>query len=866
VLDDAEWRLRKAKSLVKLLALAPGHRLHREQVMDLLWSDLDAEAAANNLHKTLYVARRTLEPDLPPSTASSYLHLQGDLVTLRARGELWIDVDEFEAAANAARRSRDPARYESAVELYVGDLLPEDRYEEWAVGRREVLAAGYLGLLIELAQLHEQLGHVEAAVAALRETVAREPAHEEAHRLLMSLYAHAGQRHQALRQYQQLRQALERELDAEPEAESERLYQEILAGRFPPAPAPRLGAGLVASPSRAAAHDAVLVGRDRELDDLEDVLERLFAGDGQLIFVAGEAGVGKTRLCREVAERIRRRGGTALVGAGYEQEGRLPYGPFVEAFQQLAGSTSAGELRSLLGKTDQELGRLIPSAAPGQRVGGGTGDRQRFFAAVGNLLRKLAEASPVLLVLDDLHAADEASFQLLHYLARTLKDAPVLILSTHRPEEAGPTTSLGQLLAALTRERLCSSIELGRLSARQSDVLVGSLLGEAPVERTVFDAVHELAAGNPFYTEEALRSLRESGQLEQVDGRWRVTGQVSPVPAQLAQLVVARIERLDPRARAALNLAAVAGREVPYRVLRAAADLSEPELLDALDICLAGRVLDEAADGYRFNHPVHRAALYERLSRARRATLHGRVAAALETLYADGLEAQTEALAYHHLRSEVPGQAVPHLIAAGDRAAAVHANEAAVEAYQRAIELLGTTGAPEAAPALLAELSEKLGDRYSLMGETGRELAAYASAIGSLSGADDMAKLPRLHRKAAHACLAQHDADLAESHLDEVDRVLADRPDDAERGRVLRVRAHWQWERGSYEAGVRAAEEALALAEQHGEVADTIAAYSTLALVFHSHGDWQRGLHFVIDHLGDVSDAPQLAELCDAYL
>ena len=228
-----EWRRRKAAHLLKLLALAPGHRLHREQALELLWPDLEPEAAANNLHYTLHAARRVLEPDLAPSASSAYLGLQHDVVALCPAAPLWLDTEAFEAACVAAPCTQDPAAYEAALALYRGDLLPEDRYEDWTIGRREELRRLYLSLLLELARLHEERGALSAAVRALERAVASEPGQEEAHAGLMRLYAQTGQRPQALRQYEQLRAVLERELGVAPEAATEQLYQAILAGQVP---------------------------------------------------------------------------------------------------------------------------------------------------------------------------------------------------------------------------------------------------------------------------------------------------------------------------------------------------------------------------------------------------------------------------------------------------------------------------------------------------------------------------------------------------------------------------------------------------------------------------------------------------------
>ncbi|MBI3974423.1 MAG: hypothetical protein HY332_24345 [Chloroflexi bacterium] len=189
-MPEAAWRLRKAGSLVKLLALAPGHRLHREQVLDWLWPDADPRAATNSLHRTLHAARHVLEPSLLSGAPSRYLHLQGDVLALSPAAPLWIDVEAFEAAAAAARQTREPAAYEAALDLYAGELLPQDRYEDWAAPRRDELHQLYLALLLELAQQHEVQGDPARAIGTLERAVAGEAAHAG----LMRLYALTGRR------------------------------------------------------------------------------------------------------------------------------------------------------------------------------------------------------------------------------------------------------------------------------------------------------------------------------------------------------------------------------------------------------------------------------------------------------------------------------------------------------------------------------------------------------------------------------------------------------------------------------------------------------------------------------------------------
>lgn len=233
VIPETAWRLRKAKSLVKLLALAPGYRLHREQVLEWLWPDLDSEAATNNLHRTLHAARRILEPDRASLQPAAYLRLQEDILLLSPSAPPWTDVAAFEAASVAARHAQKPTAYHAALEHYSGDLLPEDRYEDWATSRCEELRQLYLALLAELAHLHAGRSEFAAAISVLRQLLVSEPTLEEAHIGLMRLYALTNQRYQALRQYQQLRDVLRQELDATPTAVAQRLYQDIQLGRFP---------------------------------------------------------------------------------------------------------------------------------------------------------------------------------------------------------------------------------------------------------------------------------------------------------------------------------------------------------------------------------------------------------------------------------------------------------------------------------------------------------------------------------------------------------------------------------------------------------------------------------------------------------
>jgi predicted ATPase/DNA-binding SARP family transcriptional activator/DNA-binding CsgD family transcriptional regulator len=295
IAQDA-WRLRKAAALVKLLALAPGHRMHREQAMELLWPNAGRKAASNSLRSTLHAARKVLDPAM----GSLYLASEDESLVLCPAGGLWVDVDAFEQAVATARRSQDPAAYRAALELYLGELLPDDRYEEWTENRRHGLRKVFLSMLIELAGLYEARGDYGRSLETLQRALGVEPTYEEAHADLMRLHALSGRRNEALSQYEQLSGALSRQFGTEPDVTTRRLRDEIAEGAFPPPPSllddrPQEGTSDL-SRHNLSKPRTNLVGREREILEVKRALSAT-----QLLTLTGTGGSGKTRLALEVA-------------------------------------------------------------------------------------------------------------------------------------------------------------------------------------------------------------------------------------------------------------------------------------------------------------------------------------------------------------------------------------------------------------------------------------------------------------------------------------------------------------------------------------------------------------------------------------
>lgn len=317
-IPSSAWRLRKASELVRVLCVSPRHRLHREQLIDQLWPDRPPDAALNNLHQAIHVARSALGSN--EDAAHSLLVLRDGYLTLCPNGDLWTDIEAFDRAVRGAGSTSSLATLNEARELYRGEPLPDDRYAEWAVGPRETLTQDYLSLLTRIAELEERDGRWDAAIDCVRKILDLEPMDEAAHRSLMRLYAIGGRRQLALRQFEWLRTSLARELGVEPSHESVDLYRGILEGRVHAQaqsganPASSAGSGPAADEAggppatsgsgRQVARRAVsrsshnlpvqlssFIGREREVRLIEQLLDGTRA-----LTLTGPGGAGKTRL------------------------------------------------------------------------------------------------------------------------------------------------------------------------------------------------------------------------------------------------------------------------------------------------------------------------------------------------------------------------------------------------------------------------------------------------------------------------------------------------------------------------------------------------------------------------------------------
>ena len=641
----SDWPRRSAKTLIKLLAIQPGHALHREQVIDVLWPKVNAESALNSLAKALHVARRALQPGLPRRQDSAYLRLADGMLVLNTERVI-VDADEFEQLAEDALRRREIAAYDAAFAAYGGELLPEDRYESWCSERRTALAELHTRLLLGMAEGLERRGSYSEAAERLRDVLQQDPTREAVHRQLMRLYAWMGAPDQAMRQFHSCEAVLRHELDLTVQPETISLYDEILASRLPLQRSGRdrangngNGNGNLSqsSPVHAAANGCPFVGRERVIRHMVGQLVRRDGEQPGMIVVSGETGVGKTRLMDEFAIQASAQGAVTLCGGRGAHAEQFACGAFAVALEDYAANRSEAE-RTELARAYPTLARFVPSLAAGIPLPAPASDLRDYyldlFPSIVQFLMDLARTKPVLLVLGDLHEADAVGLDLIKYLAHLAVGTPLLMVGALRDPDIEADAGLPQMIEAMTRERLWLRIDLHCLSLQATDQLVHAMLPSADVSDDTLAQIYAQSRGNPLFVRELVEGMSAHGSPVAADeGCQDLSWLAARLPTRRRILIGMRLALMDEPLRRVLGLAAAVGAtEISLSQLRAGAAALKPPvdipvLFDALDRALRLRLLEERGEGYAFRHPVVRAALYDCLPRHRRDELRAALTA-----------------------------------------------------------------------------------------------------------------------------------------------------------------------------------------------------------------------------------------------
>jgi DNA-binding SARP family transcriptional activator len=642
-----EGRLRpRARRLLAYLLLHRQAPSVREQVAFALWPDSSEPEALGTLRRALSDIRAAL----PPPEAGEWISVTRSALRWSNDAVYSLDVEAFERSIQQAT----PAALHDAVALYAGDLLV-DLDDDWVLVERERLRQVQFLAVLRLVAHHRALSEYDTAVGLARHALALDPLAESVHRELIALHYLAGDRASALAQYERLRALLHDEIDVEPMAETQALRAIIIQGAaLPVAPIAQPLATLTAHASHP------LIGRAAEIDWLSALWEGAATGRARLVIISGEAGVGKTRLTRGLADYVTRRGGLALVGHCYEFERALPYQAIVE---MLRGATNQLRHANLAPAHRAALARLAPdllgaAGVPATAIEISAEEvRAQLYEALLQVFLTLARGQPSLLIVEDAHWAGESTLDWLTYIAPRLQASRLLVIITYRTDEVGATHALARLRQRFAPEGLSAALSLTPLSREAHHELVTQLSGLSPASAaSIAERLFAETAGNPFFLYELVRGLLESGQIMAQAGHWTgsfVTADLTagdaalPLPDSLRTTIDTRLGRLNEMSRMFLSLAAVAGRVFDYQIVRRAGGWAEEQALEALEDVLArGFVLAcDASSTFAFAHHLVREIIYSGLTAPRRAYLHRRLAETLAQAASRQPPASTLALA-----------------------------------------------------------------------------------------------------------------------------------------------------------------------------------------------------------------------------
>jgi DNA-binding CsgD family transcriptional regulator len=442
-----------------------------------------------------------------------------------------------------------------------------------------------------------------------------------------------------------------------------------------------------------------MVGRGDQLKFLLDAVSETLGGRGQVVVIAGEAGIGKSRLVAEVRQEAERRGMTALTTQFFEQDASLPYAAFVDLVRSLLRSPIPVRTLSCLAPHAEELIKLVPELelafpdlAPRHRLEPEQ-ERRRLQRTVAQFVTGLADGGLVLVV-EDVHWSDDASLEVLLQLSRLAPDAPVLLLVTCRSDESHP--ELDHLLASLERERLAAEIVLPRLGRSDVDAMVTAILASyPPPSEAAITKVYALTDGNPFFVEETVGSITEAVNRRPGD-LWEADSLVGPqIPRTVRDVVLRRSAHLSAGASRTLALASVVGQRFDFGLLLAITGATETDLLaDLKELVAAWLVIEVSADRFGFRHALTREAVYSGLLARERRALHAEIAVATELTSADALDAYRASLSYHCFEAGDWRRALDHALVAGTQAEAQESPRATIEHLDRAIVAAGHLGVP----------------------------------------------------------------------------------------------------------------------------------------------------------------------------
>lgn len=484
------------------------------------------------------------------------------------------------------------------------------------------------------------------------------------------------------------------------------------------------------------------IGRLEERTHLIELAERVKKASGSLVLIAGEAGVGKTRLTEEVAQEVRRLGLLVTLGHCQEMEGAPPYLPLIEQINHAARIVNPEALREALGDSAPEVAKLLPdlrkrySDIPDPVTLPPEQERHYLQHGVCEFIERAARVQPMLLIFENLHWADESSLLVLNHLAQRLHEIPVLVIGTYRHDEVNPGSPFAEVLPHLLRYGLAQEFVLTRFNEDGVSALLEGRAGKKPPTELV-SLIYGETEGNAFFTEELFRHLNEAGKLLDDEGNFKSDIQITDteVPRGVKLIISQRLRNIGVECRQMLTRVAALGQFFDFNLVTALTELDEDILLDAFDEAEEANIIKDISSGrdtrYSFVHEQIRQTLLAELSTPRRQRLHLRIANTMEELYGEYVEDHSQEIAHHLYQAGAMAdgaRTARYLLLAGERARAASAFDEAIQMFNAAETVL-----PSGDSSILASIYYSRGMALRGQGQTEKALTVFQDSIDLLS-------------------------------------------------------------------------------------------------------------------------------------
>jgi len=611
---------------------------------------------------------------------------------------------------------------------------------------------------------------------------------------------------------------------------------------------------VVPSPRPSAVKEVQLIDRVEELGVLRDAVDRAVRGEGGVAFLHGEAGIGKTRLARELGAYARLRGLQVLSGrcpALFRMDGVPPYVLWKEVIKNYLEVCTPEQLYRVIGFYPSEVSMLVPELSqklrtiPQSLPISPEHERDRLFEAVSQFVTNISKDAPLLVILDDLQWTDQSSLLLLHYLARGVYKESLFLLGTYRDTDIDQRHPLSPVLTELNRERLLQSVPLKRMSLNDTSEMVKQILEQDDVPRDFCELVYDRTRGNPFFVEEVIKSLKEEEVIYREANKWKIK-EVSKIefPATVKDVIKARVSRLDDECQNVLTLASFVGNDFTCEALCGATGIEEDKLLELLDRMLkTGLIKERVIRGESvcsFVDVIVRDVVHEEVSPFRHKRLHGTVGSALEKVYAKKIDEHFGELALHFLESGDNEKALDYFLKAGEKAVKVYANGEATSYFQHAFKLLEEK---EGELRQKGHVLEKLGDIKKIVGENETCIRYWNDALLLWKQLDKKGTVARLHRKMANVLWEKMgDTEKAEKHHEESLEILETEPESVELASLYEDMARMYFRTASMAKALPWAEKALEFAKKLNHLEIIADSYLTLGSIILSSGDWKKAI------------------------